>query len=256
MNSPNTRDCGPAQWRKLQEVIRELKDRSRLGSESPLDVRNRAIQLQILATPLVPASIADRLHALELHVNDVASHDWSKVEAELDGIVPLIEDALEFNRLHPNPDLPEDIQRDFREAEAIREVSPRSAAALLRLCIQKLCKHLGESGTNLYRDIEALTLKGLNPSIKTALHSVRVIGSQAVFPGQIYYEDDGDTASSLLGLANMIADAMITQPRKVDELLGAVPEGKQEDTARQDSEPPSFSHLFVAPSKRGSGGRI
>ncbi len=47
----------------------------------------------------------------------------------------------------------EDIRRDYDEAAKVLALSPRGAAALLRLAIRKLCKELGEPGKNINEDI-------------------------------------------------------------------------------------------------------
>ena len=134
----------------------------------------------------------------------------------------------------PNPDLPAEITADFEEARCIVQRSPRGAAALFRLCIQKLCVHLGETGKNINADIASLVKKGLNPKIQKSLDIVRVVGNESVHPGTIDLRDQPQTAVQLATLINVIADAMITQPKLVDQLYDGLPEAKRDEIKKRD----------------------
>jgi hypothetical protein len=141
--------------------------------------------------------------------------------------------------LPANPDLPEDVRADYEEARSILRLSPRGAAALLRLAIQKLCVHLGESGDNLNADIGSLARNGLPVQVQQALDVVRVIGNESVHPGELNIKDDSDTAEVLFRLVNIIAQQMITQRREIADLFGQLPESKREQIKRRDT-PRSF----------------
>ncbi len=135
----------------------------------------------------------------------------------------------------PNGDLEEDIQQDYLEAARILERSPRGAAALLRLAIQKLCQQLGQPGKNVNADIAALVRNGEIPQrVQQALDIVRVVGNNAVHPGQIDLRDDRETALRLFQLVNIIADRTISQPKQVDELYEALPEPARKQIEERD----------------------
>lgn len=134
-----------------------------------------------------------------------------------------------------NADLPEDIKEDYEEARAIMSTSPRGAAALLRLAIQKLCKHLGEKGKNINEDIGKLVQNGLPVKIQKSLDIVRVIGNDAVHPGKIDLKDDTTTAGKLFILVNLITDVMITQPKEIDDLFDSLPEEKKNGITNRDN---------------------
>ena len=81
-------------------------------------------------------------------------------------------------------DMPIDIANDFNEARSVLAFSPRSSAALLRLALEKLCTHLKLPGKNFNEQIGAMVKEGLSPKVQKALDIVRVIGNNAVHPGE------------------------------------------------------------------------
>jgi hypothetical protein len=151
---------------------------------------------------------------------------------------------LQGNMIHPtggaaplpNPDMPEDVQQDYEEARSILAISPRGSAALLRLAVQRLCKHLGQPGENINADIAALVRQGLPVTLQKALDSLRVAGNNAVHPGQLDIYDTPEIATRLFGLLNIIVDNQITQPKAISELYNTtVPADTQQHIAKRDA---------------------
>ena len=137
--------------------------------------------------------------------------------------------------LPPNLDLNQEIRDDYMEARSIVNKSPRGATALLRLCIQKLCQQLGEPGKNINDDIATLVKKRLPSQIQKALDIVRVVGNNAVHPGQIDLKDNVKTANKLFELVNLIAQVMITQPKEIEQLYEEIiPKTDKEKIEKRD----------------------
>ena len=94
---------------------------------------------------------------------------------------------------------------------------------------------LGESGNNLDTAIGNLVKQGLPTRIQKALDGVRVIGNNAVHPGQIDVEDNPEIALSLFTLVNLIVENMITRMKKVDELYTLLPDAMKEHIEKRDT---------------------
>lgn len=135
----------------------------------------------------------------------------------------------------PNPDMPENVRLDYEEAAKIYTQSPRGAAALLRLAVQKLMVHLGEPGKRIDDDIKSLVQKGLNGIIQQALDIVRVTGNNAVHPGMLE-ADDANVAQQLFPLINLIVESQISMPARVQEMYGQLPKGALAAIAKRDGQ--------------------
>lgn len=136
----------------------------------------------------------------------------------------------------PNYDLPDDIKKDYLEAAKIISDSPRGAAALLRLATEKLIDHIKPGGESLFIKIGKLVKEeGLNEKLQKSLDVVRVVGNNAVHPGQINSKDNAEVVLKLFKIINFIADKMITEPKEIDCLFNEnTSENEKESIVKRD----------------------
>lgn len=132
-------------------------------------------------------------------------------------------------------DLPQDCKADFEEAREISSRSPRGAAALLRLCLQKLCIELGGKGKKVDDDIGMLVRNGLNPKIQQAFDVVRITGNHAVHPGEISLEENPDHVTVMFEMINLIVEELISRPKQIEERFNSLPAGALEAISRRDA---------------------
>lgn len=148
------------------------------------------------------------------------------------------ENILYPKKMHvarPNGDLAEEIQADYLEAAHVLDDSPRAAAALLRLALQKLCKQLNEKGENINEDIKSLVSKGLNPLVQKSLDALRITGNNAVHPGEINLTEEPQRVVKLFELINFIASKMITEPKEIEGFYGQLPDDALQAIERRDT---------------------
>ncbi|SDJ57754.1 protein of unknown function [Halovenus aranensis] len=132
--------------------------------------------------------------------------------------------------------MPDGVREDFSEARQIVDDSPKAAAALLRLAMEKLVQDLtGDEDQSLYSGIGELVDEGrIDERIQKALDSVRVTGNDYVHAGEIYNPDDRDTALRLFELVNVIVELTITREKMIEEAYDEIPENKMDGIKQRD----------------------
>ena len=136
----------------------------------------------------------------------------------------------------PAADMPAEVKKLFEEAASICHRSPRAACALLRLAIEVLCNQLGATGDSVSDKIASLVRRGISEEIQQGLDFVRVVGNNAVHPGQIAFDvDDERTAEILFKLINIIVERLITHPSTIKNLFEGLPESAKAHVAKRDN---------------------
>jgi len=136
----------------------------------------------------------------------------------------------------PTDDMPDKVRDDFNEARLIVDDSPKAAAALLRLAMEKLVQDLtGNEDQSLYAGIgELVEEERIDERIQKALDSVRVTGNDYVHAGEIYSPDDRDTALRLFKLVNVIVELTIACEKMIEEAYNEIPENKMDGIEQRD----------------------
>lgn len=136
----------------------------------------------------------------------------------------------------PIDDMPEDIKNLYKEASSILELSPKGACAILRLALQKLCNRLAnqEEKKKIDGAIKKLVENGLPKTLQKAMDTVRIMGDEAVHPGEINIDDNKDMAIAMFRLMNIIVEKVIVEPQEIDELYKLMPEEKLKGIENRD----------------------
>lgn len=126
-------------------------------------------------------------------------------------------------------DIPDCIKNDFEEARLVFAISPRAAAALLRLCVQKLCQELLGKKGDIHKQIGELVELGLPSRVLKAFDTIRIFGNESVHPGTVNLNDTPDVGLALFSLLNLAIRHCITEEKELEAIRALTPVTKRRD---------------------------
>lgn len=139
----------------------------------------------------------------------------------------------------PHTDMPASVKEIYNEARDIAWKSPRAAAALLRLALEKLTEELWETNWKLNTRIGNLKKKWLPEKAIQALDIVRITANEwGSHLGQIDLtgSDNADLVNQLFFLLNFIVEHVITVNNQLDAMYAALPEDKKKGIENRDNQ--------------------
>ena len=139
-----------------------------------------------------------------------------------------------------SPDLPPTCKETYTEAALIFEHSPRSAAVLLRLCLQQLLEHLGFKDT-IFNMIAAATIKlHLPEHIQQFMDVTRHYGNEAAHESELTLNPDEqrENAEYMFSIINEITHHAITIPQKSQQSYNKLPESVRKSIENRNTKYP------------------
>ena len=106
---------------------------------------------------------------------------------------------------------PELAEEDLEEAAAILNKFPRGAAALMRVCIQKLVLLLEDNGEQLNQHVSSLVRKGLEVEMQQAMEVLQVLRSDPSQLNPLESQADRETALRFLDSLKAVLERRMLQ---------------------------------------------
>ena len=110
---------------------------------------------------------------------------------------------------------PELVEEDLEEAAAILNKFPRGAAALMRVCIQKLVPLLEDNGKEFNQRVSSLVRKGLEMEMQQAEEVLQVLRGDSAQLNSLESQADRETALRLLDSLKAVLERRM--PKTQDE---------------------------------------
>lgn len=139
----------------------------------------------------------------------------------------------------PHLDMPDTVKELYNEAREIAWKSPRAAAALLRVALEKLTEELWETEWNLNTRIWKLQKQWLPEKVIKSLDILRITANEwGSHAGQIdlTWADNFAIVTKLFRLLNFIVEKTITENKEIDKMFDDLPEDKKKGIENRDNQ--------------------
>lgn len=145
-----------------------------------------------------------------------------------------------FGLPKPNEDMPDSVIEIYNEAASIANKSPRAAAALLRLALERLLEALGQTDGSLYTRIGNL-YETTPQDIIDIMDIIRITGNNGIHDGDIGViniddKNDKENVLVLFKFINLLTDEFITRPQQLTDITSNFSQGEQHSIERRNNQ--------------------
>jgi hypothetical protein len=138
---------------------------------------------------------------------DIVEVDFEEVANDVEGTVEAQESD---EHVQTNAEDVEEASGDFEEAAAILNKFPRGAAALTRICIQKMMPLVKGNAKNLDENFSSLVRKGLEVEIQQAMDVLQVVRKSPLQSSEVNLAEENETTKNFFNsLRNILERRML-----------------------------------------------